>query len=220
MESVNIIGSARSTELSLRTLESAPQQVNAPILTVVNATSIQAQWQAPNITNGIITEYRLNLIAIDNTLLQTPLNTFIGLTFGATIGNLQPFSLNRFQLEACTAAGCTASSAVSIRTAEEAPAVQTPPSVVAINSTSLLISWSPPAQPNGIITVYEVYQRDLPFTGDGTVIGSFLSSVLSVTVVDLQPFTAYEFSVIAYTSAGGRQSLWTRGMTDEQGMCI
>ena len=217
VESVNIVGATLSEGFLTMTLEAAPEQVNAPVLQVLNATAIQAQWNAPNITNGAIIQYRLSLVAVNNQVLGTPIIKFSGLAQSTIVSDLAPFSLNRFVLQACTAAGCTDSQYVSIMSAETAPAFQPAPNVIVINSTSIQVSWEAPSQPNGIITIYEIFQRVSPFSGDGILVQSVSANVRYVVVNGLEPFTAYEFSVISYTSAGSTQSIWVQGTTNEEG---
>ena len=216
VESVNIVGATLSEGFVTMTLEAAPEQVNAPVLQVLNATSIQAQWNAPNITNGAIIQYRLSLVAVNNQVLETPIIKFNGLAQSTIVSDLAPFSLNQFVLQACTAAGCTNSQYVTIMSAETAPAFQPAPNVVVINSTSIRVSWEAPSQPNGIITMYKIFQRVSPFSGDGTLVQSVSANVRYLVVSGLEPFTVYEFSVISHTSAGGTQSIWTQGTTDEE----
>lgn len=217
VESVNIVGEALSEGFLTMTLEAAPEQVNAPVLQVLNATAIQAQWKAPNITNGAIIQYRLSLVAVNNQVLGTPIIKFSGLAQSTIVGDLTPFSLNRFVLQACTSAGCTDSQYVSIMSAETAPAFQPAPNVIVINSTSVRVSWEAPSQPNGVITMYEIFQRVSPFSGDGILVQSVSANVRYLVVSGLEPFTVYEFSVISHTSAGGTQSIWVQGTTNEEG---
>ena len=118
-------------------------------------------------------------------------------------------------MTACTSGGCSDSETASVMTTEAAPDFQPPPTITSINSSAILLNWTAPPQPNGIITAYDVYIRYTPFTGDGEIIQTVNVSINSLTVYNLEPFTTYEFSVISYTSAGGTQSNWASGMTDE-----
>ena len=218
MEASNVIDSVRSTGFAIQTLQAAPQEVNPPSFVVLNATAVRAQWQAPNISNGVIIEYRLILTAVDGDTLDTPANQFTGLEFNAVIGGLGPYSLNSFVLEACTSADCATSDPVSVRTGEAPPDFQAPPNVNTINSTSLSVLWNGPSQPNGIIVRYEVRQRVSPFSGDGVLIRTITPPLMtSVVVSGLDPFTSYQYSILSYTSAGGTQSDWNEGTTSEQG---
>jgi usherin len=215
IESVNIVGSSRSDSLIVTTSESVPERVNPPMLSVINATTILAQWMPPNDTNGIIIQYKVNLIAVDGVILDEPVMKFIGNTLSAVIGDLGTFTDNMFILEACTSVGCSSSSSVSITTAEDAPEFQLPPNVTALNSTSVEISWSSPSHPNGVIIRYEIYQRLGNTDGAGMIVKTVPSNVQHSVLNGLNPYTLYEFSITSYTSFGGTASTWTQERTLE-----
>ena len=136
----------------------------------------------------------------------------------AVVSGLTPFSVNTFVLQVCTSQECGSSGEVSVTTAEAPPGSQSPPSVVAINSTAVSVSWEVPSQPNGVIVKYEIFQRSSPFSGSGVSVKNVSEDTLSFVVGRLQSFTYYEFSVAAFTGAGGTQSEWKRVLTDEAGM--
>ena len=90
-------------------------------------------------------------------------------------------------------------------------------SVEATTATSVSLSWDPPAddQRNGIITSYVI--RVL-LVDRGTT-EYYNSSITSVTLTSLKPYTTYECSVAAVTSAGrGPFSSAITVQTDEAGM--
>lgn len=217
IESENVAGSTVSESVSFKTLEGEPEGVDAPTLTVINSTSLKAEWVPPNVTNGAIASYNLVLVAVDNAVLESAITQFSGLAFMYVVTGLTPFSVNTFVLEVCTSQKCGSSEEVSATTAEAIPESQAPPTLMTINSTAIEISWSEPSQPNGVIVKYEIFQRNSPFSGNGFSVGNVSGDVLSFTVGDLQPFADYEFSVSSFTSIGGVQSDWTRVTTQEAG---
>ena len=70
------------------------------------------------------------------------------------------------------------------------------PSASKINSTSITVSWLPPARPNGIIIYYTLYI----FTNSVTML--YNGTSLSYVCENLAPGTSYSFSVYAATLAG------------------
>lgn len=109
------------------------------------------------------------------------------------------------RVEACTALGCSASDWSSVLTLEAPPAGQTAPLLDLQPDahtglqTTFLLTWSPPAQPNGRVLHYEVY-RKLDHTTD--TLGSEAATLLvywnaSTTCRDeaLQPYTVYQYQV-------------------------
>ena len=216
--SVNIVGEVISPPLITSTSESTPAEVNPPVLLIINSTSIQALWQTPNISNGVIINYKLNLVAINNMTFNDSQTKFTGNATSATIGGLNAFTVNYFVLQACTAVGCSSSNTVSIRTSESLPEFQPAPTLIILNSSSIHIVWNAPTQPNGEITMYHIFQRLANTTGNSTLVNVVPASVFQLVVTGLKPYTAYEYRVVAYTSAGGTSSVWIQARTAEGGI--
>lgn len=108
------------------------------------------------------------------------------------------------RVEACTALGCSSSDWSSVLTLEAPPAGQTAPlldlqpdSHTGLQTTFLL-TWSPPAQPNGRVLHYELYRR-LDHTTDPhrRDAATLVYRNISTTCKDeaLQPYTVYQYQV-------------------------
>lgn len=108
------------------------------------------------------------------------------------------------RVEACTALGCSSSDWSSILTLEAPPTGQTAPllDLQADRDTELqtgfLITWSPPAQPNGRILYYEVHRR-LGSTTDthNSAAATVVYRNVSTTCKDygLRSYTVYHYQV-------------------------
>ena len=70
--------------------------------------------------------------------------------------------------------------------------------------TEIIISWSPPTTPNGIITVYEIRYRESTSTGPYNITNT---TNTQYSIVGLIPNTSYTIGVRAYTSVGPGE--WT-----------
>ena len=95
----------------------------------------------------------------------------------------------------------------------------------ALNSTSIMVRWEvlPPAERNGIITVYEVMYQPMETFGDaiGTEMMNVSGSEMSVVLDGLEEFVVYNISVQAYTSVGpGPYSNEVPVRTTTDGVCI
>lgn len=210
LEAFNSAGVTRSAVVTGRTIEGVPSGLAPPMLTPISADSIRAMWIPPTTPNGVIVRYEL--VRMTSELNVT---VFTDLALTATASGLLPFTEYSFLVRACTITGCGMSESAQARTLEAPPTSQMRPNVSTLTSSSLLVEWVEPEEPNGIVTLYEVRQRSAPFQGDGMFLGNISS--LAFTVSDLQPFTTYEFSVVAYTGGGGAQSEWSAGITAESG---
>ena len=119
---------------------------------------IQVLWQPPTVTNGLLEEYKLTYFW-DNSTVETsafsdiiPLKTVVHLnasTLFYVIGHLQTNTLYSGWVEAATTAGIGAmSESFSSRTvaSSQTQSAHTPRnvSVNAMNSTSLLVTWTSP----------------------------------------------------------------------------
>ncbi len=108
------------------------------------------------------------------------------------------------RVEACTALGCSSSDWASVFTLEAPPAGQTAPLLDLQPDTrtglqtTFLLTWSPPAQPNGIILHYEVYRRLDNTSGTSrSDAETLVYRNISTTFKDeaLQPYTEYKYQV-------------------------
>ncbi len=98
--------------------------------------------------------------------------------------------------------------------------------VVNVNSTAIMVSWQPPAMPNGVITDYNVwYNQTLNCSGSLVSFSdSVAGSVLMYTFTELEEDTDYVLYVSAVTSAGEGEAAMVMGRTSEDGewvfMCV
>lgn len=104
-------------------------------------------------------------------------------------------------MEACTLLGCAASDWSSIQTLESPPAGQPAPLLELQTNpkgiqTVFLLSWSPPAEPNGKLLHYELYRKhvlDTESRSATTLV--YRNSSSSCHDDKLLPYTAYQYQV-------------------------
>lgn len=108
------------------------------------------------------------------------------------------------RVEACTELGCSSSDWSSILTLEAPPTGQTAPLLDLQPDkdtklqTSFLLTWSPPAEPNGRILYYEVHRRlDSPTATHNSDAVTAVYRNSSTTWKDngLHPYTVYQYQV-------------------------
>ena len=89
------------------------------------------------------------------------------------------------------------SSSLPVPEGVQAPTV-TPTNV----ENQLLVAWQPPDQPNGVILLYHV-ERALRGSGDFIRLGNVTNSqFLLFADLTTQPFTEYDYRIVAVNSAG------------------
>uniref|UniRef100_A0A8B9SU76 Usherin n=1 Tax=Anas platyrhynchos TaxID=8839 RepID=A0A8B9SU76_ANAPL len=233
IQASNIHGSTRSASVTYRTKSGTPTgNLNLTPVFPVSHHSVLLYWTAPSNDSGPIEKYILTCTGLVD--LQ-PCGQYEGLKTSAIIWNLMPFTKYVFSVQACTSGGCLKGQPVTVITAQAPPEGLLPPVIQTISSTELSVEWSPPAKPNGIIIRYELYMRKSfenfitpeirVFQSSGwlspqPVLESANENALappqtSTTVTDLEPFTKYEFYVLAVNMAGSTSSDWISGRTAE-----
>ena len=198
VEAVNSAGSVFSETSFQTTDEDAPSSVAAPYPASVSSSSITVTWQSPEQANGVITSYQL---------YRDDEEIFTGLATSFTDTGLTPFTSYNYIVEACTNGGCTNSSVVMNTTMEAVPAGFNDPIVSLVQARSLILTWSSPSMPNGVILYYTLSY------GNGTVVSN--STALAATVTGLSPFTNYSFLVMACNTAGCSQTSLITQQTQE-----
>ncbi|NXH03082.1 USH2A protein, partial [Loxia leucoptera] len=188
-------GSVSSAWTHARTRESVPQNVPTPSRAhSINGYSIEVTWDKPAGVIGVIEKYILKAYEADGpTVPITSAELADAGMLTGTLRGLHPFTNYAVTLTACTLAGCTESlHALNISTPQEAPEDVQSPTAISF-PTFLLMSWSPPKTPNGIITKYTLYMNGIPiYSGNGT----------KYVVKDLAVFSAHQFLLTACTLAG------------------
>lgn len=121
-----------------------------------------------------------------------------------SIGGLSPFSEYEFRVMAVNNIGRgPASEAVEARTSEQAPS--SPPLHVQarmLSSSTMLVQWEPPEEPNGQIRGYRIYYS----TEDRAQLSAWhkhnTDDSRLTTVSGLTPDLTYSLRVLAFTSVG------------------
>ncbi|XP_028616049.1 usherin isoform X2 [Grammomys surdaster] len=137
-----------SHELSISTPQEAPQEVQAPVVTVAFPNSLSFFWSPPRQANGIITQYSLY---VDGRLVYT------GKGQSYTVTDLRVFTTHKIIVGACTHVGCTNSTQVILHTAQLPPERVDAPGLAVLDSRTIHVQWKQPRQLNGILERYILY---------------------------------------------------------------
>ncbi|XP_029001116.1 usherin isoform X2 [Betta splendens] len=221
----NSKGSVSSTAAAAKTHPSAPAGVGLPTLTPLGPTGVRVEWAAPAHPNGDIVSYTVYQrdpvrLGISSTLFTAEEPAFS--ERHTALHGLDPYHRYEVRVEACTALGCSSSDWSSVLTLEAPPAGQMvllldlQPDQRTGLQTAFLLTWSPPAEPNGRILHYEVYRKqDLNTDTRGGDEETLVYKNVSTTYRDdgLQPYTQYQYQAWAVNSAGRSSSPWTHGRT-------
>ncbi|XP_071778073.2 usherin [Centroberyx gerrardi] len=188
---------------SLTTPEEAPEAVSPPV-GVSSSSALYVTWGPPARPNGGITEYLL---------YHNDRTVYRGNDRQLNITGLGVYSTHVLVLTACTSAGCTNSSQVTMLTSQLPPGPLQPPTLTPLDSRTILVEWSRPSQVNGVLESYSLFlSRD----GAEPVLAYNSSELFEDhTLRNLTPGTAYTVTLTACTGGGCTLSPPSRAQTEE-----
>ncbi|KAM9466939.1 usherin [Clarias gariepinus] len=184
-------GCTNSSVVTLSTAQLPPSHMEPPVLTVLDAHSINVRWSSPPEVNGQLQFYTL----YQDVPGEEPVVVYNSsqLFEDHTLRDLVPGCTYLFQIAACTAGGCTLSAPSRAKTEESSPEGVPAPSVTYISPHALNLTWGPPLKPNGVISSYSAWM-------DGVLMQN--SSFTSFGIVGLSPWSSHSFRVQACTAQG------------------
>jgi len=180
----------------------APENVTEPIVVTVDGRTLLIKWEEPLIPNGLVRNYTIKRINPDN--IATIVVTLDGMIFNYTDLGLRPFTNYRYTITATTAGGSTESEPNAGMTAQEVAFGLTPPSLIAVNSTTLFIVWNLPGQLNGILQSYRLYRQLASDDSNATLVFEGLDTSFDDT--GLIPYTDYQYYYEVVNGAGTAES--------------
>ncbi|XP_037701919.1 phosphatidylinositol phosphatase PTPRQ isoform X3 [Choloepus didactylus] len=195
----------RSAPISIMTEEDAPDSPPQDFsVKQLSGVMVKLSWQPPLEPNGIIlyyTVYVWDISSLKNINVTETSLEFSDLDYNVEYSAYVTAS-TRF------GDGKTRSNIINFRTPEGAPS--DPPKDVYyanLSSSSIILFWTPPIKPNGIIQYYSVYYRNTSgtFMQNFTrheVTDDFDNMTVSAIIDNLAIFSYYTFWVTASTSVG------------------
>uniref|UniRef100_A0AAY4ADY9 Usher syndrome type IIa protein homolog n=1 Tax=Denticeps clupeoides TaxID=299321 RepID=A0AAY4ADY9_9TELE len=206
--------------VNVQTSEAAPEEMEAPIVKAVGPTVIEVRWTQPHKPNGFITAYFIHRRPVRS---RQELLVFIWsqgpLEFIDASDVLQPFTEYEFRVKASNAQGSVTSPWASTLTLEAEPQGMTPPSAWPTSAYALLLNWTRPASPNGVISqyrvVYQKRQSDPTLNVSPIIAVTVPGEVMQAHVFGLEPHTTYNARVEAVNGAGSVSSPWAMVRTME-----
>uniref|UniRef100_A0A8D0R6P0 Usherin n=1 Tax=Sus scrofa TaxID=9823 RepID=A0A8D0R6P0_PIG len=213
-------GCGVSSRMCVETAEAAPMDLNPPILQALGSACVEVKWRPPQKPNGVITNYFIHRRPAgteEESLLFLWSEGALELIDDAD--TLRPFTLYEYRVRALNSRGSVESPWSSVRTLEAPPRDLPAPWAQATGAHSVLLNWTKPASPNGIVSQYHVIYQE---TRDDPALNSSAVRAFTMTgathqahLFGLEPFTAYRIGVVAKNQAGEVASPWTLVQTPE-----
>uniref|UniRef100_A0A8C4QMN3 protein-tyrosine-phosphatase n=1 Tax=Eptatretus burgeri TaxID=7764 RepID=A0A8C4QMN3_EPTBU len=194
------------------TVKALPHPPSKPTVSETTATSITLTWDSGNVepVAYYVLLYRSHFPNVDGRPSERPYHEIDGITTTRyTVGGLSPYSEYEIRVAAVNNVGRgMISDAAVTRTGEQAPS--SPPRNVRarmLSSTTMLIRWDPPQEPNGRIRSYHMHYGVASSQGRGSLPITWqhhsVQDSLVATLTGLTPSLEYAIRVQAATAVGG-----------------
>ncbi|XP_068632807.1 cell adhesion molecule Dscam1 isoform X16 [Battus philenor] len=194
-----------SGEVRAYTAEGAPSAAPQDVLcTTLTAQTIRVSWVSPPLAaaNGLIKGYKVIYGPSDTWYDEKSKDTKITASSETILHGLKKFTNYSMEVLATTNGGDGVRSApIHCQTEQDVPEAPRAVKALVMGPDSILVSWRPPAQPNGVVTHYNVYtqaQNTEPHPN------KVPASQTSYSATELKP-GRYDFWVTASTIIGEGQ---------------
>ncbi|XP_059477711.1 cell adhesion molecule Dscam2 isoform X15 [Neocloeon triangulifer] len=217
VQAFNKVGAGpMSEETRQYTAEGIPEQPpQDTTCTTLTSQTIRVSWVSPSLSsaNGILKGYKVIYGPSDTWYDENTKDTKITSSSETILHGLQKYTNYSMMVLAFTSGGDGVKSVpIHCQTEQDAPEPPSALKALVMSDSSILVSWKPPEQPNGIVTQYTVYYREeAPVEGEAKDATPKSQKVppfqMSYEASGLKKKTGYEFWVTASTNIGeGQQS--------------
>ncbi|XP_075974485.1 Down syndrome cell adhesion molecule 1 isoform X3 [Anticarsia gemmatalis] len=164
VQAFNKMGSGPvSGEVRAYTAEGAPSAPPQDVLcTTLTAQTIRVSWISPPLAaaNGLIKAYKVIYGPSETWYDEKTKDTKITASSETILHGLKKFTNYSMEVLATTNGGDGVRSApIHCQTEQDVPEAPRAVKALVMGSDSILVSWRPPAQPNGVVTHYNVYTQ-------------------------------------------------------------
>ncbi|XP_033350784.1 Down syndrome cell adhesion molecule-like protein Dscam2 isoform X49 [Bombus vosnesenskii] len=164
VQAFNKVGSGpMSEERRQHTAEGVPEQPpHDTTCTTLTSQTIRVSWMSPPLSaaNGVITGYKVIYGPSDTWYDENTKDTKITSSSETILHGLKKYTNYTMQVLAFTSGGDGVKSApIHCQTEQDAPEAPIAVKALVMSAESILVSWRPPSQPNGVITQYIVYTK-------------------------------------------------------------
>nr|XP_036231664.1 Down syndrome cell adhesion molecule-like protein Dscam2 [Bactrocera oleae] len=221
IQAFNKIGAGPLSEEEKQfTAEGTPSQPPSDTAcTTLTSQTIRVSWVSPPLesANGVIKTYKVVYAPSDEWYDDTKRHYKKTASSDTVLHGLKKFTNYTMQVLATTAGGDgVRSAAIHCQTEPDVPEAPTDVKALVKGHAAILVSWRPPAQPNGIIQQYTVYSKVEGAEGEPKS-QKIPQHQMSFEAIDLEKNKPYEFWVTASTNIGeGQQSKSIVAMPSDQ----
>ncbi|XP_039283556.1 Down syndrome cell adhesion molecule-like protein Dscam2 isoform X23 [Nilaparvata lugens] len=200
-----------SDEVRQYTAEGIPEQPpQDTTCTTLTSQTIRVSWVSPPLTaaNGVIKGYKVVYGPSDSWYDENKKDTKITASSETILHGLRKFTNYSMQVLAYTSGGDgVKSGAIHCQTEQDVPEAPAAVKALVMSAESILVSWKPPTQPNGLVIQYTVYVREdnEEAKNEEPKSQKVPAFQMSYEASGLKKKTRYEFWVTASTNMGEGQ---------------
>ncbi|XP_012286215.1 Down syndrome cell adhesion molecule-like protein Dscam2 isoform X2 [Orussus abietinus] len=205
VQAFNKVGSGpMSEERRQHTAEGVPEQPpHDSTCTTLTSETVRVSWVSPPLSaaNGVITGYKVIYGPSDTWYDENSKDTKITSSSETILHGLKKYTNYSMQVLAFTSGGDGVKSApIHCQTEQDAPEAPVAIKALVMSAESILISWRPPSQPNGVISQYTVYTK--AEDAEEATAHKVPPSQLTYEATSLDKQHRYDFWVTASTNIG------------------
>ncbi|XP_046813681.1 Down syndrome cell adhesion molecule-like protein Dscam2 isoform X27 [Vespa crabro] len=205
VQAFNKVGSGpMSEERRQHTAEGVPEQPpHDTTCTTLTSQTIRVSWMSPPLSaaNGVITGYKVIYGPSDTWYDENTKDTKITSSSETILHGLKKYTNYSMQVLAFTSGGDGVKSApIHCQTEQDAPEAPIAVKALVMSPESILVSWRPPNQPNGVISQYTVYTK--ADNAEEPTSQKVPPNQLTYEATGLDKQRRYEFWVTASTNIG------------------
>ncbi|XP_076374940.1 Down syndrome cell adhesion molecule 1 isoform X30 [Megalopta genalis] len=209
VQAFNKVGSGPMSEVRREhTAEGVPEEPpHDTTCTTLTSQTIRVSWMSPPLSsaNGVISGYKVIYGPSDIWYDENTKDTKIAPNSETILHGLKKFTNYSMQVLAYTSGGDGVKSApIHCQTEQDAPEAPIAIKALIMSPESILVSWRPPSQPNGVIAQYTVYTK--ADNADEPTSEKVPANQLTYEASKLDKQRKYDFWVTASTNIGEGQA--------------
>ncbi|XP_049823713.1 Down syndrome cell adhesion molecule-like protein Dscam2 isoform X9 [Aethina tumida] len=202
-----------SEEIKAYTAEGVPEQPpDKATCTTLTAQTIRVSWVSPPLTsaNGVIKGYKVIYGPSDTWFDENSKDTKITSSSETILHGLKKYTNYSMEILAYTSGGDgVRTSPIHCQTEQDVPEAPVAIKALVMSSDSILTSWKPPVEPNGIVEYYTVYYKQVGKDDEKPhsqkIVPNLKNQNLRFQAKNLDSTQKYEFWVTAATTIGEGQ---------------
>ncbi|XP_018577221.1 Down syndrome cell adhesion molecule-like protein Dscam2 isoform X9 [Anoplophora glabripennis] len=215
VQAFNKVGAGPTSEdIKANTAEGVPEQPpEKATCTTLTAQTIRVSWVSPPLTsaNGIIKGYKVIYGPSDSWFDENTKDTKITASSETILHGLKKYTNYSMEILAYTSGGDgVRTTPIHCQTEQDVPESPTAVKALVMSSDSILVSWKPPTEPNGIVEYYMVYYKEAGNSNEKPksqkIVPNLKNQNLSYQAKNLDSSLKYEFWVTAATTIGEGQA--------------